>query len=139
MSIRIFYDDTSFRLKGWKRVLKIIQELIAKEKRIAGEVNLIITNDENLKAINIEFLEHDYYTDVITFNYNNEEEINGEVYISLDRVKENSINYNVSFEQEMFRVIIHGILHLNGYDDKDEEARSVMRSMEDYWLGLVKE
>jgi probable rRNA maturation factor len=134
LSIRIFYDETDFRLKGSRKALKKIGEVIAKEQKISGDLSFIITNDEHLKEINVEFLEHDYYTDVITFNYNEGKIINGEVYISLDRVKENSENYKVSLELELLRVLIHGTLHLVGYDDADQKSKSEMRRMEDYWL-----
>ena len=139
MSIRIFYDDTNFRLRGWRKAVKIIREIIGKEEMISGDINFIITNNKNLKEINVEFLEHDYYTDVITFNYNNKKVINGEVYISLERVRENALNYNVSLENELFRVLIHGVLHLVGFDDSNEENKNKMRKMEDLWLKTVEE
>lgn len=134
MSIRIYYDETDFRLKGWRKAVGIIKKVIAKEQKISGDLSFIITDDESLKKINVEFLEHDYYTDVITFNYNEGDCISGEVYISLERVAENALNYNVSLNNELMRILIHGVLHLVGYDDRDDESRSEMRRMEDYWL-----
>jgi probable rRNA maturation factor len=134
LSIRIFYENTSFRVKGWKKLKDIIIRVIRKENRVSGDLNFIITDDVTVRNINVQFLEHDYNTDVITFNYNENEIVNGEIYISLDTVKENSANYNVSLNNELRRVIIHGVLHLVGYNDKTNDEKAIMRENEDLWL-----
>ncbi len=137
MSVRVFYDNTSFRLLGSRKAISLVREVIRKENRISGDLSFIITDDESLKQINMQFLGHNYYTDVITFNYNSGDTINGEVYISIDTVKRNSINYNVSLKNEVFRVIIHGVLHLIGYNDKSERERKKMRDLENFWMNSI--
>jgi probable rRNA maturation factor len=131
LSIKIFYDNTNFRLRGSRKTERVIEKVIRKEGRISGDLNFIFTDDETLHKINIQFLNHHYFTDVITFNYNDGDLINGEVYISIDMVKQNSINYNVSFKNEILRVMMHGILHLFGYEDKSGKEREKMKEKED--------
>jgi probable rRNA maturation factor len=134
LSIRIYYDNIDFRLKGSRKAVKIIEKVIMKEGKISGDLNFIFTDDESLKRINKEFLKHDYFTDVITFGYNVDDKIDGEIYISIERVKENSVNYKVSLKNEVTRIMIHGVLHLLGYGDKNKADRKRMRLMEDFFL-----
>lgn len=134
MSIRIYYDDVKFRYKGWNKIKRLVAEILNTENRTAGEINFIITTDEKLKSINVEFLEHNYFTDVITFNYNDDRIVNGEIYISIDTIRHNSAEYGETIQSELSRVMIHGVLHLVGYDDKSDQEKIVMRQKEDFWL-----
>jgi probable rRNA maturation factor len=138
LSIRVFYDETDFRVVGWRKTVRIIEEVIAKDQKISGDLNFIVTNDEVLRKINIQFLKHDYNTDVITFNYSSENVINGEIYISIETVRRSATNYKVSLNSEVYRVFIHGVLHLLGYNDETRKQRERMRFMEDRWLSSIK-
>ena len=102
-----------------------------------GELSFIFCSDEYIKKINIKYLSHHFFTDVITFDYSKEKLLFGDVYISIERVKENSKTYKTSFNEEMFRVIIHGVLHLCGFDDKTKEEKSLMRSKENDFLSSI--
>jgi probable rRNA maturation factor len=138
LSIRIFYDEIDFKFTGWRKTVKIIREVIGKEEKFSGDLNFIITNDKLLRDINVKFLEHDYNTDVIAFDYSKENVISGDIYISLETVKANAVNYNVSLRTELLRVMIHGLLHLLGYDDKTKTDRAIMKGMEDLWLKEIE-
>jgi probable rRNA maturation factor len=139
LRIRIFYDKTNYRLRGSKIARQFIQRVIRNEGKVSGDLNFIFTSDEELRKINIEYLEHDYFTDVITFDNSEGHIISGEIYISIETVKFNANNYNVSLKDEVLRVMIHGVLHLLGYDDKTEIEISKMREMEGNWLEIFKQ
>ena len=134
MKIQLFYDNVKFRYEGWRKIWALIQEIILSQNKIPDDISIIITGDEELLQINKEFLGHDYYTDVITFNNSKGDFVAGEIYISADRIKVNAIDFGVSKQIEMRRVIIHGILHLIGLDDKSDDERLEMRGEEDKWL-----
>ena len=126
MNIRIFYDATNYRLKGSGKIKKFLEKVILAEKKVPGDLNFVFTNDVNLLEINVKFLGHDYYTDVISFVNSNGDEVNGEIYISVDTVKRNASHYKVPGYEEVIRVMIHGTLHLCGYRDGTEEEREYM-------------
>jgi len=136
--IRLFYDNTKYRLRGSRKVLSLIEKVIRKENRISGDLNFIITDNENILKINREFLNHNYFTDVIAFEYGAGRVLDGEIYISYETVKINSINYNVSLKTEILRVMIHGTLHLCGYYDDTETKKLQMRGKENYWLKIFE-
>ncbi|MDQ1297029.1 MAG: putative rRNA maturation factor [Bacteroidota bacterium] len=134
--IRLFYDNTVFRLRGSRKALQLIEKVIREENRISGDLNFIVTNKFRVKEINIEFLKHDYFTDVIAFGYSDGNIIDGDVFMSIETIKENAVNYKVSLKNEMIRVMIHGTLHLCGYEDKKEAEKLVMREKENYWISI---
>jgi rRNA maturation RNase YbeY len=138
LSIRIYYGNTKFRLSGWRKTKKIVEEVIRKKFKFPGELNVIIVDDIRIREINNQFLKHDYNTDVIAFNYNERNIVNGEIYISIETVRRNAREYNVNLGEELFRVLIHGVLHLLGFNDKTETDSKKMRESEDYWIGKMK-
>lgn len=133
-SLTIFFEEVRpFQLQ--KKLLKnTIEYLIKNENKYTGDITVIFCSDDYLLKINEQYLNHDYYTDIITFDYVENSVISGDLFISTDRVKENSAQLNVSFEKELYRVVLHGILHLTGYKDKTEDEKKVMRGKEDFYL-----
>lgn len=137
MAVLFFTEDISYNLKN-KRILKSwINQVILDNGFIRGDINYIFTSNNNILTVNQKFLNHNYFTDIITFNYNVDNVINSDIYISLDTVKENSVLYNVTFDNELCRVMIHGILHLLGYNDSTEKEKAIMRNLEDKNLELL--
>ena len=126
MSIKIYYDEINYRLKRSGKIKKFLEKVILAEKKVPGDLNFVFTNDENLHEINVKFLGHDYYTDVVSFVNSDGDEVNGEIYISVDTVKRNASIYKVPGYEEVVRVMIHGTLHLCGYRDGTEEEKDYM-------------
>jgi rRNA maturation RNase YbeY len=131
-----FYEDTDFVLQDGERIGNWIEETILNESMKLGDVSFIFCSDEYLLQMNKEYLDHDYYTDVITFDYCEGDIVSGDIFISVDTVKSNSEKFITNFASEIKRVIIHGVLHLIGYKDKSEEESKEMRAKEDYYLSL---
>lgn len=136
MLINFHYDIEKFRLRDSRLIRKVINRIINEAGLRGDRVDVVMTNDEKVYEINSEFLGHDYYTDIITFNYNKGRIVNGEIYISLDRVKANSDKFSVPVKAEIRRVIFHGFLHLCGYDDSTAEQKRKMSEMEEMYLAL---
>lgn len=134
--IRYFTEDIKFEFKGKLSNNKWLQLVASSEIRKIGDVNIIFCSDNYILDVNMKYLQHDYFTDIITFDYCEGNVLNGDLFISIDSVKENSEFYKTGFQDELNRVIVHGILHLIGYDDHSEEEIKVMRSKEDYYLSL---
>jgi rRNA maturation RNase YbeY len=131
-----FYDEkVSFSLTGKKQFAKKqIKTLLEMENKDTGNLCFIFCTDNFLLDINKKYLEHDYYTDIITFDYTVDNTVSGDIFISVERVEENAREFGVSFNHELSRVIYHGVLHLCGYKDKSEEEKRTMRGKEDFYL-----
>ena len=129
-------ESIQFELENPSDVARWIEQAIAKENHETGNIDYIFCSDNYLLELNKEHLNHDTYTDIITFNYCEDNVVSSDIFVSIDRVKENAKTFEVSFENELNRVMIHGILHLVGYNDKTEAEQQVMRSKEDFYLSL---
>lgn len=137
--IQFFSEDTDFKLPHPIKTRRWIKRVIEEEGFALNQLNYIFCSDEYLLDVNKEYLEHDYYTDIITFDNSEEEEtIEGDLFISVDRIKNNAEQMNIPFETELKRVMIHGVLHLTGYDDTSDELKKEIRLKEDECLKLFK-
>lgn len=131
-----FNYETDFVLENEQAIANWISNVITSENKTEGDINYIFCDDEYLHKINVEHLNHDTLTDIISFDYTMGNEINGDMFISVERVKDNAIDFSVSFEEELKRVMVHGILHYCGHKDKSEEDELLMRSKEDEKLAM---
>ena len=129
--IKYNFKDKLVR-KGW------LKEVVKDAGKKIGEINYIIVSDEYLLQINQQYLKHDTYTDIITFDYCEDNTVSGDMYISIDRVRENAINFNVTEEHELNRVLVHGLLHLLGQKDKTKSDALEMRRKEELWLSKLQ-
>lgn len=132
----ITYSTENVRMPAIRRreTTAWIRRVAATYHKKVGEVGYLFCDDEHILAVNREYLGHDYYTDIITFDYCEGDTLSGDLFISIDTVRENALYYQVEFASELDRVMVHGLLHLIGYDDHTEEQQALMRKKEDYYL-----
>jgi rRNA maturation RNase YbeY len=135
--IEVFFEDIQPKKIKKRHIDNAIKYLINNEIKELGNLSIILCSDNYLLKINREYLKHDYYTDIITFNYVERNRISGDLFISIERIKENSVEYNTTLIKELYRVMFHGVLHLIGYNDKTADEKKVMREKEDYYLSEV--
>lgn len=129
-----FNYEIDFQIQDETKKRRWISSLIEEENCREGEINYIFCSDEYLHKINVDFLGHDTLTDIISFDYSVGKELHGDIYISIDRVRDNASDFKVCFENELLRVMAHGVLHYCGYKDKTDKDQELMRSKEDYYL-----
>lgn len=131
-----FNYETEFTLENEEAIINWLSKVILSENKKEGEINYIFCDDDYLHKINLEHLGHDTLTDIISFDYSIGNEINGDVFISIERVKDNAVDFDVLFDEELKRVLVHGILHYCGYKDKTDNDAFVMRNKEDEKLAM---
>ena len=134
--IRYFCEDIRFTYKNKLANNRWLKMVAGSEIRKIGDINVIFCSDNYILDVNMKYLQHDYFTDIITFHYCEGKVLTGDLLISVDSVRENSIEFGTDFEEELHRVIVHGVLHLIGYDDHTEEDKKVMRQKENYYLQM---
>ena len=134
--IRYFCEDIRFTYKNKLANNRWLKMVAGSEIRKIGDINVIFCSDNYILDVNMKYLQHDYFTDIITFDYCEGKVLSGDLFISVDSVRENSIEFGTDFEEELHRGIVHGVLHLIGYDDHTEEDKKVMRQKENYYLQM---
>jgi len=134
----IFHNQViGFKLKEKEKTRKWLKAVIANEKKEFRQIDIILCSDDYLRALNKKYLSHDYFTDVISFNYTEADiKISGDIFISLDRVRENAQKFEKEEDEELRRVMVHGVLHLLGYNDVNRSEKEIMQENEDFYLNL---
>ncbi len=134
-----FYNlyEREFEQIDGKLITIWLKSVVKNENKSIGKISVIYVDDNYLLDINIKYLKHNYFTDIITFNYNQGLNISGDLYISIDTIKSNAEFYDTNFKNELLRVIVHGVLHLLGYNDCEESEKIVMREREDFYLNRI--
>ena len=127
-------EEVSFSFNNKREVSLWLKSVVSSFQKELGVINVVFCNDQYLLKINQTYLNHDYFTDIITFNYNENNLISGDLFISIDRVKENAINQKMEFNVEIHRVIVHGVLHLCGLNDQSKQEKEIMRGRENLFL-----
>lgn len=135
MAFVFTYHKVKFKLDKVAGIKKWIEAIAKTEKKAIGGINYVFVGDDELLKLNKQYLKHNSYTDIITFDYSEPKEISGDIFISIDRVKDNAKKFKVKFDDELHRVMIHGVLHLCGYKDKTPKDAREMRKKEDFSLG----
>jgi len=136
--ISYFSEDIKFDLKGKLINNRWIKMVIGSEVKKPGDISFIFCSDPYILDVNLRYLQHDYFTDIITFDYCEGDVVSGDLFISIDSVRENAALYGASFDDELDRVMVHGVLHLLGYDDHTDEDIAVMRAKEDYYVKMKR-
>lgn len=134
--ISYYFQDTDFKFRDRRKTNEWLKLAAESEIRRIGNISIIFCSDNYVLDINQKYLQHDYFTDIITFDYCGGDRLSGDLFISVDSVRENSVEFGTEFKDELNRVIIHGLLHLVGYDDHTEKDIKLMRSKENYYLSL---
>jgi len=136
LPFHFFCEDIDYRLTQKTELRDWLNLVVTDHSKKIKQVNYIFCTDQYLRQINKRFLRHNDYTDIITFDYAEDEYIQSDVFISLERVRDNALTYNVSVTNELQRVLVHGLLHLVGYKDKSPEEKALMTQKEEYYLSL---
>ena len=132
-----FHFTNSFTLKNKRKIKNWLKDTIVNEKKKVGDINYIFCSKQYLKKMNNDYLSKNYETDVISFDFSKDNKISGDIYISSETVKKNSIIFNVCFNNELKRVMVHGLLHLLNYNDKSEQELKIMREKENFYINLT--